>query len=179
MTRHYPDMGSDASSVWNFCARFWDVILAGKPVVASRNIGCFFRLELPIIMHFFPQKNIMLRCDVSNLSRNSEFQTLGGLWMTPTIKSLISIHKLSIELILRSFLNHKGNKGRCKESTIRGHRKNLSPRWDSQSEGIFWFIILLIYRHRRNTRFFPVTKNWHPVKYAHSWDIELNNRKFV
>ena len=25
----------------------------------------------------------------------------------------------------------KGNKGRCKESTIRGHRKNLSPRWDS------------------------------------------------
>ena len=21
------------------------------------------------------------------------------------------------------------NKGRCKESTIRGHRKNLSPRW--------------------------------------------------
>ena len=74
--------------------------------------------------------------------------------MTPTIKSLICIHKPSIELILRSFLNHKGNKRRCKESTIRGHRKNLSPRRDSQSEGIFWFIILLIYRHRRNTRFF-------------------------
>ena len=26
---------------------------------------------------------------------------------------------------------HKGNKGRYNESTIRGHRKNLSPRWDS------------------------------------------------
>ena len=25
----------------------------------------------------------------------------------------------------------KENKGGCKESTIRGHRKNLSPRWDS------------------------------------------------
>ena len=25
----------------------------------------------------------------------------------------------------------KGNKGKCKESTIRGHRKNLSLRWDS------------------------------------------------
>ena len=25
----------------------------------------------------------------------------------------------------------KENKGRCKELTIRGHRKNLSPRWDS------------------------------------------------
>ena len=26
MTHHYPDLGSDASSVWNFCARFSDVI---------------------------------------------------------------------------------------------------------------------------------------------------------
>ena len=29
------------------------------------------------------------------------------------------------------FNKNKGNKGRCKESTIRGHRKNLIPRWDS------------------------------------------------
>ena len=29
------------------------------------------------------------------------------------------------------FKTIKENKGRCKESTIRGHRKNLSPRWDS------------------------------------------------
>ena len=36
-------IGSDASSVWNFCGRFSDVIFAGKPVVASRNIGCFLR----------------------------------------------------------------------------------------------------------------------------------------
>ena len=34
--------GSDTSSVWNFCARFSDVI-RGKPVVASRNIGCSLR----------------------------------------------------------------------------------------------------------------------------------------
>ena len=26
MTRHYPDLGDDASSVWNFCASFSDVI---------------------------------------------------------------------------------------------------------------------------------------------------------
>ena len=32
-------------------------------------------------------------------------------------------------------LIYEGNKGRCKESTIRGHRKNLSPRWDSNPEG--------------------------------------------
>ena len=28
-------------------------------------------------------------------------------------------------------LNNKENKGRYKESTIRGHTKNLYPRWDS------------------------------------------------
>ena len=27
--KHYPDLGSDASSVWNFCARFSDVIWRG------------------------------------------------------------------------------------------------------------------------------------------------------
>ena len=30
MTRHYPDLGSDASSVWNFFARFSDVIWRGN-----------------------------------------------------------------------------------------------------------------------------------------------------
>ena len=43
--RHYPDLGSDTSSVWNFCSRFSDVTFAGKPVVASRNVGCFLRLS--------------------------------------------------------------------------------------------------------------------------------------
>ena len=41
---HYPELGSDTSSVWNFCARMSDVISWGKPVVASRNVGCFLRL---------------------------------------------------------------------------------------------------------------------------------------
>ena len=27
---HYPHLGSDASSVWNFCARFSDVISRGN-----------------------------------------------------------------------------------------------------------------------------------------------------
>ena len=42
--KHYSDLGSDASSVWNFCARFLRRHLAGKPVVASPNVGCFLRL---------------------------------------------------------------------------------------------------------------------------------------
>ena len=42
--KHHPDLGSDASSVWNFCTRFVRRHLAGKPVVASPNVGCFLRL---------------------------------------------------------------------------------------------------------------------------------------
>ena len=30
MTRHYPDLGSNVSSVWNFCTRFSDGILQGN-----------------------------------------------------------------------------------------------------------------------------------------------------
>ena len=41
-----PDLGNDASSVWNFCPRFSHRHLAEKPVVASPNVGCFLRLEL-------------------------------------------------------------------------------------------------------------------------------------
>ena len=44
--KRYPDPGSDASSVWNFCALFSDVIWGGggKPVIASPNVGCFVRV---------------------------------------------------------------------------------------------------------------------------------------
>ena len=42
--KHYPDLGSDTSSVWNFCARFVDVIWQGKPVVTSPNVGSFVSL---------------------------------------------------------------------------------------------------------------------------------------
>ena len=44
--KRYPDLGSDASSVWNFCALFPDVIwgAGGKPVIASPNVGCFVRV---------------------------------------------------------------------------------------------------------------------------------------
>ena len=44
MTHHYPDLGSDALSVWNFCARFSGIISQGKPLVASQNFVCFLRL---------------------------------------------------------------------------------------------------------------------------------------
>ena len=43
--KQYPDLGNDASSVWNSCARRLSRHLAGKPVVASPNVGCFLRLD--------------------------------------------------------------------------------------------------------------------------------------
>ena len=42
--KHYPDLDSDASSVWNSCVRF--------SVVASRNVGCFLRLVLLLFVSF-------------------------------------------------------------------------------------------------------------------------------
>ena len=33
--KHYPDLGSDVSSVWNFCARFSDFISRGRPEMLS------------------------------------------------------------------------------------------------------------------------------------------------
>ena len=43
--KRYPDLGSDASSVWNFCARFSDVILRVNQE-ASPNMGFFLRLQV-------------------------------------------------------------------------------------------------------------------------------------
>ena len=45
--KHYPDTGSDASLVWNFCSRFSDVISRGNQWwVALRNVGgCFIKTE--------------------------------------------------------------------------------------------------------------------------------------
>ena len=39
--KNYPDLGNGVLSIWNFCARFSDVIWQGKPVVTSPNVGCF------------------------------------------------------------------------------------------------------------------------------------------
>ena len=44
MARHYPDLGSDASSVWEFLRSFVRLHLVGKPVVVELNVGCFLRL---------------------------------------------------------------------------------------------------------------------------------------
>ena len=39
--KHYPDLGSDASSVWNFCARFSDVIWRGNQWQRRRMSAVF------------------------------------------------------------------------------------------------------------------------------------------
>ena len=40
--KHYPDLGSDTSSVWNFCTRFSDVIWQGNQyMVVLPNVSCF------------------------------------------------------------------------------------------------------------------------------------------
>ena len=41
--KHFPDLGSDASSVWKFCTRFSDVISQGNQWWRRKNVGCFLR----------------------------------------------------------------------------------------------------------------------------------------
>ena len=41
--KQYPDLGSETSSVWDFCRRFPDVISQGNHLVALRNVGYFLR----------------------------------------------------------------------------------------------------------------------------------------
>ena len=48
MTRHYPDLGSNTSSVWNFCARFSDVISRGNQYW-RREMSAVFLGKLTII----------------------------------------------------------------------------------------------------------------------------------
>ena len=47
MTCYYPDLGSDASSVWNFCARFSDVILQGNHSGSSTKCQLFSQVINP------------------------------------------------------------------------------------------------------------------------------------
>ena len=45
--KHYPDLGSDVFSVWNFCARFSDIIWRGNQyMVVVPNGSCFLRLPI-------------------------------------------------------------------------------------------------------------------------------------
>ena len=44
--KYYPDLGSEASSVWNFCARFSVRHFTEKTVVTSQNVDSFLRLAL-------------------------------------------------------------------------------------------------------------------------------------
>ena len=44
--KYYPDLGSEASSVWNYCARFSVRHFTEKTVVTSQNVDSFLRLAL-------------------------------------------------------------------------------------------------------------------------------------
>ena len=60
--KHCPDVGSDTSSVWNFCDRFSDPISWGNRWWHRKNVVCFLRLVTQFAV-FFP----LLSCCVSSL----------------------------------------------------------------------------------------------------------------
>ena len=58
----YPDLGSDASSVWNFCCRFSDIIWRWR-VVASRNVSFISQGISPLTQYIALCKTLMLTLD--------------------------------------------------------------------------------------------------------------------
>ena len=46
--KHYPDLGSDTSLVWNFSSRSCDVFFAGKLVVRRRDISAVYSGQSPL-----------------------------------------------------------------------------------------------------------------------------------
>ena len=63
----YPDLGSNAPSMLNLCARFSVVIIfARTPLVASRNVGCFLRQtctwNIALSRFFSPRISYLVTC---------------------------------------------------------------------------------------------------------------------
>ena len=57
--KHYADLGSDASSVWNFCACFSDVIARQNQWRRRQMSAVLFRLMFHMILMFSSEKPIM------------------------------------------------------------------------------------------------------------------------
>ena len=57
--KHCPDLGSDKSSVWNFCACFSDVISRGNQWRGREMSAVLFRLMFHMIFMFSSEKPVM------------------------------------------------------------------------------------------------------------------------
>ena len=92
----YPNLSSDASSEWNFCACSPVIFLGGKLVFVLRNVGCFPRLA---ILHFLLNKNWF----------NSSY-----FGMIPIDSLMMQFQKLQIELsFLFTFLRELWKMDKC------------------------------------------------------------------
>ena len=96
MTRHYPDLGRDTSSVWNFCARFSDVI-------SRRNR--WWRLEMSAVFSGYgsSSRTVIVNDNIwASFQTNNVFQ---GLYQT------LQTTKVNFENLLgwQVFKNHNCN----------------------------------------------------------------------
>ena len=77
--RHYPDLGSDVPSVWNFCACFFRRHFPGK----HRNVRCFLRLLSDNVLYntrsfnwtSLPHLCVPLQCRILVHSNPNSFQS--------------------------------------------------------------------------------------------------------
>ena len=77
--KRYPDLGSDASSICNFCARFSDVIWRGKPVVESLNVVCLLRLSNDRYCRVIRTNNLLTYLLSFSCSRSEKSESLRSI----------------------------------------------------------------------------------------------------
>ena len=97
----YPNLSSDASSVWNFCACSPVIFFSAKPVFVLHNVGCFLRLACFLLdknrfnSSYFGMiliDNLMMLFQKLQIESSFFFNFLRELWKTD--KCLIHlVHK--------------------------------------------------------------------------------------
>ena len=88
--KHNPHPGSNASSVWNFCARFSDVISRGNQWWRRETAGCFLRLPIQyrrILITIYHHVYAALPAENAYLSKwhsteQKEIKTVSEVWGT-------------------------------------------------------------------------------------------------
>ena len=96
ITRHHPDLGSYASSEWNFCARFSDVIWQGNQ---------WWRRQMSAVFSGYSQSSeryLLFYCSLSKFSCSNGWWRLGGwswwaraanLWRSKLLSLRLEFHK--------------------------------------------------------------------------------------
>ena len=118
--------------------------------IKQQQIRVFFGvifLCLTWITEKEPERVIENKGDEFRRKKNMEIQSSGEKMRNASGRQGENERQWKIKANMNTchwYWYYKGNKGRCKESTIRGHRKNLNPIWGSDFFCVLLWLILYI-----------------------------------